>query len=163
MIINSTTKEKYSEIFDQEIKANSLISKEKYEELKNKNPEIFKEIESDVFRKKIIDEAKSGLYQYGMPAIQIVGGGLQIAVAAGIDVVGCATIVVCGVAIGGSSILIGNGIDDVVTGYKNFGATQQTNSFILSNNGVSEESAVWIKLGTGQRVELLKCALVIYR
>lgn len=51
---------------------------------------------------------------------------------------------------GGSSLLIANGLDDIRTGWNNFGALPegQTASSTLTSLGVSENTASWIKLGT---------------
>lgn len=67
------------------------------------------------------------------------------------DVVGCATVVACVPAIGGASLLVVNGLDDIRTGWNNFGALPegQTASSTLTSLGVPEANAEWVKLGAG--------------
>ena len=86
-----------------------------------------------------------------MPGLQLVGGGTQIIGAGAIDVVGCATVIACGLAVGGSSFLVINGLDDIRTGWNNFGSlpSGQTASSTLTSLGVSEGTAGWVKLGAG--------------
>lgn len=106
-----------------------------------------KEIESQVFHKNLLNM----VMDYGVPTLQFVGGGLQIVTAVGIDVVGCSTVIMCGLAVGGSSVLIANGVDDISTAWKNLGqqSRNHTNSLFLNNLGVDEAQASWIKLVFG--------------
>jgi hypothetical protein len=111
---------------------------------------MWAEVKDEIETKQFWEGVKEPIFQYVMPGLQLAGGGAQIAVATGIDVVGCATVVACGVAVGGSSLLIVNGLDDIRTGWNNFGSLPegQTASYTLTSLGVSEENAGWIKLGT---------------
>ena len=147
---NSSEVEKYRQNFVDGIKDEQIISEQKFLELMNKNPEVWGEVKDALETKQFWEGIKEPIFQYVMPGLQLVGGGAQIVGAGAIDVVGCATVVACGVAVGGSSLLIVNGLDDIRTGWNNFGALPegQTASSTLTSLGISENTASWIKLGT---------------
>lgn len=149
--LNTPKSEDFEKSFYDEINNGSVISKEKYLELMNKNPEIWAEVKDAIETKQFWEGVKDPVFQYVMPDLQVGGGIGQIAVAGGVDVAGCATVVACGVAVGGSSLLIANGLDDIRTGWNNLGVlpTGQTASSTLTSLGVSEGTAGWVKLGAG--------------
>lgn len=117
----------------------------------NKNPEVWTEVKEAIETKQFWEGVKEPIFQYVVPGLQLVGGGAQIVGAGAIDVVGCATVVACGLAVGGSSFLVINGLDDIRTGWNNFGGLPegQTTSSTLTSLGVSEGTAGWVKLGAG--------------
>lgn len=121
----------------------------------DQNPALFNELNNEVKNaietKQFWESVKEPIFQYGMPGLQFGGGVVQIISAGAIDVVGCATVVACVPAIGGASLLVVNGLDDIRTGWNNFGALPegQTASSTLTSLGVPEANAEWVKLGAG--------------
>ncbi|WP_434279040.1 hemagglutinin repeat-containing protein [Acinetobacter sp. CE-15] len=148
---NSSEEEKYRQNFIEGIKDEQIISEQKFLELMNKNPEMWAEVKEAIETKQFWEGVKEPVFKYVLPGLQLGGGVVQTIGAGAIDVVGCATIVACGVAVGGSSLLIINGLDDIRTGWNNFGGLPegQTVSSTLTSLGVSEGTAGWVKLGVG--------------
>lgn len=137
---------------------NDVISQSEYEQLVKDNPKLITELQLSLVNQSIVNESrelwdtiKGPVFKYVVPGLQLTGGVAQLGLAAGIDVAGCATVVGCGIAVVGSSYFIVNGSDDIATAIANFGKEplKQTNSFVLTNNGVDEETAGNIKLGAG--------------
>nr|WP_228681418.1 VENN motif pre-toxin domain-containing protein [Acinetobacter gerneri] len=148
----------FSNDFDKQIKDGDVISQSEYEQLVKDNPKLIAELQLSLVNQSIVNESrelwdtiKGPVFKYVVPGLQLTGGVAQLGLAAGIDVAGCATVVGCGIAVVGSSYFIVNGSDDIATAIANFGKEplKQTNSFVLTNNGVDEETAGNIKLVSG--------------
>ncbi|MDS7943009.1 VENN motif pre-toxin domain-containing protein [Acinetobacter sp. V110_1] len=146
---NASEEQKYRQNFVDGIKDGQIISEQKFSDLMNKNPEIWTEVKNEIETKQFWEGVKEPIFQYVLPGLQLVGGGVQIVGAGAIDVVGCATVAACGLAVGGSSLLVVNGLDDIRTGWNNLGVQSegQSASSTLTSLGISEGTAEWIKLG----------------